>query len=116
MQNQEKFMEIYGEFNWDGQEKYVDVLTINGHIYKRFFSNYKFTNANDIDRFIESAIIDKNCLVDKQTKNCTILKDSKTGETTYYIYRSELLIEKVVLHEIGRLTSTELKEQLNLNY
>ena len=116
MQNQEKFMEIYGEFNWDGQEKYVDVLTVNGRIYKRFFSNYKFTNVNDINKFIDSAIIDENFLVDKQTKICTVLKDSKTGETTYYIYGSELLVEKVVLHEIGRITTSEIKEQLSLNY
>ena len=109
---EEKFMEIYT----DGEDSFVDIVNINNHIYKRFFSSYKFNNEYEIDKFIDAAIIDENCQIDKQYGKCTILKDMKTGEKTYYIYRSDLMIEKVVLQEITRISVTEINEKLSVKF
>lgn len=115
MERQEKFIEIYNNNQGDGNEGYVDIVSINGHIYKRFFSSIKFKNTFEIDLFVDKIIIDENFQMIKQSGNCTIFEELKTRDTKYYIYRNELLIEKIVLQEIERITYNEIKQKHSIS-
>ena len=47
MYNREKYIEIYNNSNKAGNEQYIDIVTLNGRIFKRFFSSSKFNNSKE---------------------------------------------------------------------
>jgi hypothetical protein len=116
MQQQEKFIEIYNHNQGNGHESYVDIVTINGIVHKRFFSSNKFNNSHEVDQFIDKIIIDENFQMTKQSGNCIVFEEMKTGDTKYYVYRNDLFVEKVVLQEIERIGKNEINQKLSISW
>ncbi len=115
MEHQEKFIEIYNQNQGNGNESYVDIVSINGIVYKRFFSSIKFNNTHEIDQFFDQIVINENFQMIKQSGNCVIFEEMKTGDTKYYVYRNELFVEKVVLQEIERIGKSEINQKLSIS-
>lgn len=116
MEHQEKFIEIYNHNQGTSKESYVDIVTISGIVYKRFFSSTKFNSSHEVDQFIDKIVIHENFQMVKQSGNCTIFEEMKTGDTKYYVYRNELFVEKVVLQEIERIGKNEINQKLSISW
>ena len=116
MENQQKFIEIYNQKQSNGNESYVDIVSINGIVYKRFFSTIKFNNTHEIDEFIDQIVINENFQMVKQSGNCVIFEEMKTGDTKYYVYSNELFVEKIVLQEIERIGKNEINQKLTISW
>ena len=110
MNIREKYIEIYNNSN----EKYVDIVTLNGRIFKRFFSSSKFNNSKEVYDFIDILIIDRNCQMIKQDKECTIFGDMLNDDTRYYVYLDKLSVEKIILEKIEHITENEIKDKFTI--
>ena len=114
MNIREKYIEIYNNSNEDGNEKYVDIVTLNGRIFKRFFSSSKFNNSKEVYDFIDTLVIDRNCQMIKQDKECTIFSDMINDDTRYYVYLDRLSVEKIILEKIEHIKENEIKDKFSI--
>jgi hypothetical protein len=111
MSRNERYIEIYNNNQEEGKEKYIDIVTLNGRIFKRFFSSSKFNNSKEVYNFIDILVIERNCQMIKQDKECTIFGDLLNDDTRYYVYLDKLFVEKIILQKIEHIKENEIKEK-----
>ena len=114
MYNREKYIEIYNNSNKAGNEQYIDIVTLNGRIFKRFFSSSKFNNSKEVYDFIDTLIIDRNCQMIKQDIECTIFGNILNDNTRYYVYLDKLSVEKIILEKIEHIKENEIKDKFTI--
>jgi hypothetical protein len=95
----ERFMEIYGEESMYS-EKFIDIVTKNGHIYKRFYSKINHMPRVELENLIQKLMVEQNYITDKLLKGRMELVDSLTGKIRYVIWNDNS-VEKYFMEDLG---------------
>jgi len=92
-------MEIYGEESMYS-EKFIDIVTKNGHIYKRFYSKINHMPRVELENLIQKLMVEQNYITDKLLKGRMELVDSLTGKIRYVIWNDNS-VEKYFMEDLG---------------
>ena len=95
----ERFIEIYGEESMYS-EKFIDIVTKNGHIYKRFYSKINHMPRDELEHLIHKLMVEENYITDKLLKGRMELVDSLTGKIRYVIW-NDSSVEKYFMEDLG---------------
>jgi hypothetical protein len=95
----ERFIEIYGEESMYS-EKFIDIVTKNGRIYKRYYSKMNHIPRDELENLIHKLMVQENYITDKLLKGRMELVDSLTGKIRYVIW-NDSSVEKYFMEEIG---------------
>jgi len=94
-------MEIYGEESMYS-EKFIDIVTKNGRIYKRFYFKINHLPRDKIEYLIHKLMVEENYITDKLLKGRMELIDSLTGKIRYVIWNDNS-VEKYFMDDLGAI-------------
>ena len=92
-------MEIYGEESMYS-EKFIDIVTKNGRIYKRYYSKMNHIPRDELEHLIHKLMVEENYITDKELKGRMELVDSLTGKIRYVIW-NDSSVEKYFMEDLG---------------
>ena len=108
LDNNSKFIEILNERSRTG-ENIVDVVCENNKVFQRQYTYFTLKNEKELMQFIEKLNLDDDFMMNKHNKEMIEFTHTKISGIKYVIWFGDLLVEREIVRDLGRLQYAESK-------